>query len=119
MYSVKDSRNPSFSEPNILTPIAPRSHKLDQEAFTDSSLNTSGAQNCYTVSHDEVIDNIFVLAIKLAEYSHIGAIILVSDVTMNQIDRRVLFSDFRIYIGESEDSYASQTASECQGGPFL
>ena len=36
VYSVSDNSNPSFSEPNILTPIAPRSHVFGQLAITDS-----------------------------------------------------------------------------------
>ena len=61
----------------------------------------------------------FILTIELDDYAIIRAIIVVSDVLLDESQPLITFSNFKVLIGDSPDSYSTGKAVECNGGPYL
>ena len=61
----------------------------------------------------------FILTIELADNADVGAIIVVSDVKLDESQPLITFSNFKVLIGASPDSYSTGKAAECDGGPYL
>lgn len=99
---------------NLITNVTPRSLLRYQRAV-NSENDWVSFYSCYTTGHqviDTLDDKIFKLTYELAEYSEVGAVLILPYVKEAEADR---LSDLRVFVGDS-DEYAENT--ECPGGPY-
>lgn len=106
-----------YDAKNLMSPLAPRSHRRDWKAVENANQGMSTEENCYHTTEAAIHGEALILTFELKTHSSVGAMVLVSDIGQDTSQQYLTFSDFRVFVGGNSSDY--KLNQECTGGPFL